>query len=122
MDFELSTEQRAIAEAADQLLAQHAGPQRAVELSARDAYDHELDAALAAAGFSEAALGPETGFLEAALLVEAVARAGGVVAFAAAALVAPGVAGRALPGPVALVRGGDTAPVRFGAHARTLLV
>ena len=122
MDFELSSEQRAIVDAAERLLAQHAGPQRAAELAARDAYDHELDAALASAGFSEAALGPETGFLEAALLVEAVARGAGVVAFGAGALVAPGVAGRALPGPVALARAGDPAPVRFGAHARTLLL
>jgi hypothetical protein len=56
------------------------------------------------------------------LVVEAVAKAGGVVGIGAAALVAPGVTGRALPGPLALARAGDTGPVRFAAHARTLLV
>jgi hypothetical protein len=55
-------------------------------------------------------------------VVEAVAKAGGVVAIGASALVAPGLAGRALPGPIALTREGDTGPVRFAAHARTLLV
>jgi alkylation response protein AidB-like acyl-CoA dehydrogenase len=123
MDFEQSDDQRAIVEAARHLLSQQAGPARAAALAARGEYDHELDAALASAGFAEAALGPETGFLEATLLVEAVARAAGVVAFGAGALVAPGVAGRALPGPVALARLAEPAsPVRFGAHARTLLV
>jgi alkylation response protein AidB-like acyl-CoA dehydrogenase len=122
MDFEPSDEQGAICEAAEQLLATHAGPARAAALDASDAYDHELDAALSAAGFTEAALGPETGFLEAVLLLRAVSRAAGCVAFGAAALVAPGVAGRTLPGPVALARVGDPAPVRFAAHAKTLLL
>jgi alkylation response protein AidB-like acyl-CoA dehydrogenase len=122
VDFEPSDDQRAIAEAADALLAQHAGAERAARLGAQGSYDHELDAALAAAGFSEVALGPETGCLEATLLVRAVARAGGTVAFGAAALVAPAVAGRALPGPVALARANDPSPVRFGADARTLLL
>jgi alkylation response protein AidB-like acyl-CoA dehydrogenase len=122
VDFELSEDQRAICEAADALLARHAGPARATALDARGDYDHELDAQLAAAGFSEAALGPGTGALEATLLTAAVARAAGSVAFAAAALVAPGVAGRSLPGPIAIAREGDVQPVRFAAHARTLLL
>jgi len=122
VDFGHSDDQRAILEAAEALLAQHAGPARAAEKGAAGEYDHGLDAALASAGFSEVALGPETGFLEAALLCRAVARAGGSVAYGAGALVAPGVAGRALPGPVALARAGDTAPIRFGADARTLLL
>jgi alkylation response protein AidB-like acyl-CoA dehydrogenase len=44
------------------------------------------------------------------------------VAFAATALVAPLVAGRALPGPVALAETGDAGPIRFAPAARTLLV
>jgi alkylation response protein AidB-like acyl-CoA dehydrogenase len=122
VDFDLSEDQRAIAEAVAALLAQHAGPARAVELAKKAEYDAALDAALGEAGFLEVALGPETGPLEAALVVEAVARAGGTVSVGASALVAPGAAGRSLPGPVALARAHETGPVRFGAHARTLLV
>jgi hypothetical protein len=51
-----------------------------------------------------------------------VARAAGVVAIGAGALVAPRVAGRRLPGPVALALADAPGAVRFAAHARTLLV
>jgi alkylation response protein AidB-like acyl-CoA dehydrogenase len=122
LDLELSDDQRAIVEAVDGLLAQHAGPKRAIELFANAAYDTALETALGEAGFLDVALAAETGPLEAALCVEAVARAGGSAAIGAAALVAPGVAGRMLPGPVALALAGDRPIVRFGAHARTLLV
>jgi alkylation response protein AidB-like acyl-CoA dehydrogenase len=104
------------------LLEQHAGAARAIELDARAAYDHELEAALAAAGFTDVALADGAGFLEAALVTEAVARAGGVVSIGASALVAPGAAGRALPAPIALATQGARGPLRFGAHARTLLL
>lgn len=122
MDFELDAEQRAIEEAVAMLLAQHAGAARAIALARDGAYDHALAAELAEAGFLDLALGPETGLLEAALLVEAVARAGGVVAIGAAALVAPGLLGRRLEGPIALVSGAATGPVRFAADARHALV
>ena len=122
MDFELDAEQQAILEAVAALLAQHAGPKRAIELNRKSEYDGALEAALDAAGFLGVALAEGTGLLEAALVVEAVAKAGGVVGIGAAALVAPGLAGGTLPGPIALARAGDTAPVRFAAQARTLLV
>lgn len=122
MDFEPNEEQRAIAVAVETLLAQHAGPARAIELERDGSYDHVLAAALTEAGFLGASLSQETGFLEAALVVEAVAKAGGVVSAAAESLVAPGVAGRSLEGPVAIARAGEDAPIRFGAHARTLLL
>ena len=122
MDLELSDDQRAVLEAVDALLARHAGPARAIELAAKGAYDEPLDAALAEAGFTEMALGSETGALETALVCERVARAAGTVAFAATALVAPLVAGRALPGPVALARCDESGPIRFAPAARTLLV
>ncbi len=122
MDFEPNEEQRAIALAVDNLLAQHAGPARAIELEREGSYDHALAAALTEAGFLGARLSEETGFLEAALVVEAVAKAGGVVSAAAESLVAPGVAGRSLEGPVAIARAGEDAPIRFGDHARTLLL
>ena len=122
MDFEPNADQQAILEAVAALLAQHAGAKRAIELNRTSAYDRELDAALDSAGFQGVALAEGTGLLEAALVVEAVAKAGGVVGIGASALVAPGLAGRALPGPIALAKDGDTGPVRFAAHARTLLV
>ena len=122
MDFELSDDQRAVVEAVDALLARHAGPARAIELAGKGAYDGALDAALAEAGFAEIALGAETGALEAALVVERVARAAGAVSFAATALVAPLVAGRALAGPVALAEAHDAGPIRFAPAARTLLI
>jgi alkylation response protein AidB-like acyl-CoA dehydrogenase len=122
LDFEPSEDQRAIVEAVEALLVRHAGPARAIELDARTAYDHELDAALANAGFVDTALAEGAGFLEATLVTEAVARAGGVVSIGASALVAPGVAARVPPGPVALATIGESGPVRFGAHARTLLL
>jgi alkylation response protein AidB-like acyl-CoA dehydrogenase len=122
VDFELSDDQRAIGEAVDTLLAQRAGPARAIELARKGEYDADLERALDEAGFLDAALGAGTGPLEAALVVEAVARAAGVVAVGAGALVAPGALGRRLAEPVAVAEAGARGPVRFGAHARTLLL
>jgi alkylation response protein AidB-like acyl-CoA dehydrogenase len=122
VDFEPNADQQAILEAVTALLAQHAGAKRAALLNRTSSYDLALDAALEAAGFQAVALTEGAGLLEAALVVEAVAKAGGVVGIGAAALVAPGLTGRALPGPIALTREGDTGPLRFAAHARTLLV
>jgi alkylation response protein AidB-like acyl-CoA dehydrogenase len=122
VDFELNAEQRAIVEAVETLLGQHAGAKRAIELAPKGGYDDALDRALSEAGFSEIALGDETGALEAVLVVEAVARACGVVNAGAEILVAPKAAGRRLSGPIALTTADHTGPIRFGAHARTLLV
>jgi len=123
MDFALSEDQRAIVDALGQLLERHAGASRGAELAAKGEYDAILDGVLAEAGFDALLLdGEETGPLEAALACEAVARAGGAVAFAATALVAPAVAKRRLPGPVALATVDDPGPVRFAFHARTLLL
>jgi len=124
MDFELSPDQQAVVEAVEALLARHAGPTRAIALAAKGEYDGELEEALAEAGFFELAAGEGTGPLEAALLVEAAARQASVAAVAARALVAPALLGAAdaVAGPVALVVAGSKAPVRFGAHARTVLV
>ena len=122
MDFELSDDQSAIAQAVAALLARHAGPARAIELAGKGGYDAELERALDAAGFLDVAVAPETGPLEATLVVEAVARAGGVVAAGAEGLAAPAALGRRLPGPVAVADAQVPGPVRFGAHARTLLL
>lgn len=122
MDFEPTDEQRAIGEALDALLARHAGPARAIELAAKGEPDAALAEALAEAGFDGLATGDDTGPLEAALATERIAAAAGVVPWAASAWVAPCVAGRPLAGPVALAAAGEEGPVRFAAHARTLLV
>ena len=122
MDFELNDQQRAIVEAAEQLLARHAGAVRAIEIDARRESDDALESALDEAGFLDVALGDETGFLEAALLTETVSRAGGCVAIGARALVAPGLLGRGVAGPVAVADAALRGPVRFAAQARTLLL
>jgi alkylation response protein AidB-like acyl-CoA dehydrogenase len=123
MDFEPDAQQQAIAEAVEELLARHAGPARALALQRAGDADDALAAALADAGFLDVALAEGGGPLEAALVVEAVARAAGMVAAGAQALVAPGVLGRALAGPVALVDARAAgAPVRFAAQARHALV
>jgi alkylation response protein AidB-like acyl-CoA dehydrogenase len=123
VDLELDEEQRAIVEAVQALLARHGGPARAALLAVKADYDFALESALAGAGFLDVARGEGTGPLEAALVVEEVARAGGSAAVAAAALVAPCALGeRELPRPIALASGPPGAPVRFAAHARSLVV
>ena len=131
MDYELNEDQRAILEAVGSLLERHAGPARAISLAVEGAYDVELDTALQAAGFDGLVQGPETGALEAALVVDAIASAPGVVAYAAGGLVLPavlrdcGAAGSAeslRTGPLALLQAGEAGPVRFGAHAHRALV
>jgi alkylation response protein AidB-like acyl-CoA dehydrogenase len=122
VDFELNDDQRAIVDAVETLLEQRAGAKRAIALAPKGGYDGELAQALSEAGFGEVVLGDETGSLEAVLVVEAVARACGVVSAAAEILVAPNVAGRSLPGPVALATADCDGPIRFGAHARSVLV
>ena len=122
MDFEPSEQQRAIVEAAEQLLERHAGAARAMELDAKHEADGALEVALDEAGFLDVALGDGTGFLEAALLTEAVARAAGCIPIGARAIVAPGLLGRSVAGPVAVASAETRGPVRFAAEARTLLL
>jgi alkylation response protein AidB-like acyl-CoA dehydrogenase len=129
MDFELNEEQQAVLEAVDRLLAQHAGPGRAIELNRDGLYDEALHRLLDESGFSNIAtdlgVNDRKAGLEAALVVEAISRAGGVVASAAQILVAPLVCDHALRGPLALCTQDDLAqgvPVRFAAHAANLLV
>jgi alkylation response protein AidB-like acyl-CoA dehydrogenase len=123
VDFAWNDDQRAILAAVEALCAQHAGPARAIALDAKADWDAPLEAALAEAGFAEIALGaPETGTLEAAMVVAEVARHAGTLPVGAQVLVAPALVGRTLPGPVALVSLAHPGPVRFAGHARTALV
>jgi alkylation response protein AidB-like acyl-CoA dehydrogenase len=128
MDFELNEDQSAIIEAVDRLLEQHAGPARAITLNEQRGYDSKLHQALEEAGFSniinDMASGERLGGLEATLVVEAAARAAASSAVGAQLMVAP-LANDEIPGPVAVSTEQQLAagnPVRFGAHANTLLV
>jgi alkylation response protein AidB-like acyl-CoA dehydrogenase len=129
MDFELNEDQRAILEAVERILAQRAGPARAIELNSEGRYDDDLHRALESAGFCtiarDLAAGDRLAGLEAALAVEAIARAGGVMAGGAQLLVAPALGAEAVRGPIALCTLDQLAkpvPLRFGAQANTLLV
>jgi alkylation response protein AidB-like acyl-CoA dehydrogenase len=121
VDFEPSQQQAAILEAIGALLEQHAGAKRAMALAAKGEYDVALERALDESGFADVARAEEGGPLEAALVVESVARHAGVVAVGAAALVVPALELSA-PGPVALARAEDPGPVRYASHARTLVL
>ncbi len=121
MDFQFNDDQLAILDAVHALLEKHAGAARAIELQPDQAYDAALDGALEAAGFTDVGRSEDTGPLEAAVVCEAVARAAGVVAFGAAALVAPALDAE-LAGPIAIALVDHRGPIRFAAHARTLLV
>lgn len=129
MDFDLNEDQQAVLEAVERLLEQHAGAGRAIALNSDGAYDTELHEALEAAGFNQIArdLAGDDGLagLEAALAVEAIARHGGVVAAAAQMLVGAALAETPIKGPIALCTVSELAnpsPVRYAAHAQTLLV
>ncbi len=122
MDFELNEDQEAVLDAVAALLERHAGPGRAIELQPKGEYDEALDAALRDAGFLAAARDASMGPLDAALIAEAVARAAGGGAAGAVALVVPALCEDDLPGPVAIARADHVGPIRYAAHARTLLV
>ena len=118
MDFELSSEQKAIVDSLGTLLARHAGPKRAIELERTGAYDHALHRALHEAGFL--GIHEDAGALEAVLVIEEVAKAGGVMSVGACALLAP-VLSLAINKPIALTGQDLHAPARYGADAATLL-
>ncbi|MEN8183603.1 MAG: acyl-CoA dehydrogenase family protein [Myxococcota bacterium] len=122
MDFHATPEQAAILEAVARLLEQHAGPARAIALDAKGEYDFALERTLVEAGFADVGRSDGAGPLEAALVVEAVAGQAGTVALGARALIAPGVFDEPGDEPLALARAGETGPIRYACHARTLLV
>ena len=122
MDLTPDKQQQFVSDAVNKLLERYAGFKRAMDLLPEGGYDTELADRLAEAGFLDAALGDETGPLEAALIVHEVARAAGTVSFAASALVAPMVLGKVLEGPIALACLPASQPLRFGGHARTVLI
>jgi hypothetical protein len=122
MNLTLSEQQQFILDAVNKLLEKNGGYQRAMDLLPQAAYDAPLEAELDAAGFGNVALERGTGPLEAALIAHEICCSGGTVSFAARSLVAPMVLGELPDGPVSLARGSAAVPLRFGPHARTVLV
>jgi alkylation response protein AidB-like acyl-CoA dehydrogenase len=122
MDLDLNQDQQAIQDAVEALLAKHAGPERAVELQVDDAYDHALHQALEEAGFLEIGLVDGAGWLEAVLVVEAVARAAGTVSIGASAVVAPALLARVPRGAVALAGGEEGELIRHAVQASCALL
>ena len=119
MDYDLSDDQQAICDAVDALLARHAGPARAREMSGR--HDDTVLTALHDAGFLDLSTSPDAGPLEAALVTEATARQLAAANVGARALVAPAVVDDPPP-RIALAVAGQRGPVRFGDGADAVLV
>ena len=61
MDLTPTTQQQQIVDAVRTLLGRHGAAARAKALLATDGYDHDLDAQLDEAGFTDIATGEETG-------------------------------------------------------------
>jgi alkylation response protein AidB-like acyl-CoA dehydrogenase len=116
----LNDDQKDLLDGLSTVLTRLAGPERAMQLGV-GAHDDRLWRALTDSGYLDAGRGGETGPLEAALVVEAIAGAGGLVAAAASALVAPAVLDDAVQGPIALAECEGSPLVRFAPVARTLL-
>lgn len=125
MDFELNEDQAAVMEAVERLLAERAGAARAIALQAHPhgSYDHALHTALAESGFLDIGGAGGMGGLEAALVTEAVARAGGIVSVGACAMVAAQTPGLEAAAPMALTDAVSLAsPIRFLGAAAALVV
>lgn len=120
MNYELIEDQAGILTGLDQLLAAHAeAPSGEPEAYV---YGAALDTALADSGFLEIARIDGFGPLDAALVVERLARLPQVLETGASALIAPLLPLEPGERPVALVSGDATRPSRFLPMARHLLV
>jgi hypothetical protein len=118
MEFGLNEEQRTLVDAVDALLAGSSGPTRAIELGSAG-FDAALNTALGDTGFDRVAL--DLGPLDAVLVIERVAHAGGAISTGASLLVGPMLCGEILPGPVALVEPGRSTLARFAPGAKTVI-
>jgi alkylation response protein AidB-like acyl-CoA dehydrogenase len=120
VNYLLDSVQEELLDGLGRLLANESGTARAMTLGL-DTYDTALHGLLVDTGFLHLGRGPETGSLEAALVVEAVAASGGGVAAASAALVAPALLDDDPPGPIALADRAGSSLVRFASVASTVL-
>lgn len=119
MNFSLTEDQEAVLSEVERLvggshLAAHTGADLAP-------YSDDLDTALAESGFLDIAREEGFGILDAALVVECLARHPHIVEAAASAIVAPALAIPAGQRPLALVAGDATRPARFLPKARVLV-
>jgi hypothetical protein len=120
MDFELTQDQAAIAQALDQLVQRHSEvPVGSADYALTSA---ALERDLDASGFRSVARHQDLGALEAVLVIEAVARIPFATEIAASALVAPMITERDITGPIALARAPLGAPIRFLAKGGTVLL
>jgi alkylation response protein AidB-like acyl-CoA dehydrogenase len=120
MNFGLTEDQSSILAGLDQLLASQAPPAPTEPVFA--AYSTELDQALMEAGFLDIAREDGFGPLEAALVVERLARLPCAVEAGASALIAPALPLPAGTRPIALVTGDPAGAARFLPMAQALLV
>lgn len=120
MNFGLTDDQAAILEGLDRLVAgKPAEPPKDPVLVA---YDAELDGNLAESGFLDIAREEGFGSLDAALVVERLARLPHIVEAAASAIIAPALSIPVGTRPIAVVAGDPTKPARFLPMAKLLLV
>jgi hypothetical protein len=117
MDFRLTADQAALAEAIDKLALQFEA--KPTEFRGFALLGHELDKELEDGQYFDIAQVPELGTLSAAMAVERLARVPFAAEFALSMLVRPQLPGE-WPRPLAVIDNGR--PGRFVASARTLLV
>lgn len=120
MNFGLDEDQQGIVSGLEQLLGRMSPPvpvEPAIWSPAPD-----LEAALHEAGYLDIARIDGCSILDAALIVERLARLPHAIEIAASAIVAPALGIEPDNRPIAMVRGDGTAPARFLPSARLLLV
>jgi alkylation response protein AidB-like acyl-CoA dehydrogenase len=120
MNYSLTDDQSDVLAGLDQLLSQT--KESAIQHAVTHVYSPELDNALAASGFLDIAREDGFGPLDAALVVERIARELQVIEAGASALVAPLLPVDPGVRPIALLTGSATAAARFLPVAKLLVV
>jgi hypothetical protein len=120
MNLSLTEDQSSVLSGLEQLLAQISEP--GVKHAVTHVYSTALDEALAQSGFLDIAREPGFGPLDAALMVERIAREAHVVETGASALIAPILPIDPGVRPIALVSGDPMGPARFLPVAERLVV
>jgi len=119
MKFALTDDQASVLNEVERMLDGLALPAHTEPVVAP--YSDTLDAALAGSGFLDIAREDGFGTLDAALMVERLARSPHIVEAGASAIVAPAIGLEAGLRPVALVAGDPTGPARFLPRAQVLV-
>jgi len=121
MDFEPDAHQTALVDGLSQLLRHHVGIP-ASNRADRFFYDETLDAALAESGYFATARMEGFGALEAALVLEQIAKLPCVIEAGASLLVAPMLLPPDIPRPIALISGNLSLSQRFLTVAKTAVI